>query len=348
MINSKSQNNISKKIATAGDIAKKREKLKVMAVTLLIVFLIAMIVIKPNICISSVYAGLAVWATSILPSLFPFMFLTKFLTSLDVFWGISQKCKKLMGFLFKAPAISAYIFVLSVISGYPMGAKLISEFYLANKLTSRQANKLATFCSTSGPLFLIGAVGTSMFLDKKIGYILFASHILSCIINGMIFRNCFVDGTECQVDTAKGKSLDQILPETMTSSILSALVVGGYIAIFFLVIDLFDAFGILSPISNIFEFLFCKIGIDSQSANAICSGLIEMSKGCLLMAKSNLPIRLSASFASFFVSFGGLCTFFQAMTFLSKCKINKKFYLLQKLVHGILSFAITFAILSIT
>lgn len=337
----KQNGTISKTISNT----KNKEKIKTVSVAILIVFIISLIVAKPSVCISSVYSGLYIWATSILPSLFPFMFFTKFLTSLDVFGGITHKFKRVMHVLFKAPAISAYIFVLSVISGYPMGAKLISEFYDAHKISAKQANKLATFCSTSGPLFLIGSVGTAMFLDKKIGYVIFASHVFSSILNGIIFRNCFVDDGDCTFESPNQKSLDEILPETMKNSILSALVVGGYIAISFLCIDLLNSFGILNPLSIFFESLFGKIGIDDKSANAIVCGLIEMSKGCLLISKSTLSTKLSASFASFFVSFGGICTFFQAMTFLSKCGINKKFYIFQKLVHGILSFATTFVIL---
>ena len=325
---------------------KNKEQFVRLIIGAIVIFFIALIILEPNLCISSIYGGLLLWAKTILPSLFPFMFFTKLLTSLDVFDTITKKFEKITKLLFKAPAISSYIFLMSMISGYPMGAKLISEFYQAGKLTEKQANKLTTFCSTSGPLFIIGSVGTAMFLNKKIGYILFFSHILSTLLNGIIFRNKFVDYTECKIDEKDKISLNQILPETMNSSILSALIVGGYIAIFFLIIELFSHFGLFNPIIFVTSKVLSPLGVSTETIKSTLFGIIEISKGCLEVSKCNIDIKISSCIASFLISFGGFCTFFQAITFLSKCKVKYGFYLLQKLTNGILSGIITFVLAS--
>ena len=325
---------------------KNKDKMPKILLALLTIIVILLIIAKPSVCINSVSNGLMVWAKTILPSLFPFMFFTKFLTSLDIFDGITKKFSKITKFLFRAPSISSYIFLMSIISGYPVGAKLISEFYIAGKITEKQANKLITFCSTSGPLFIIGSVGTAMFLNSKIGYILFLSHLLSTILNGILYRNKFVDFTEYSLDKKENSNIDQILPETMNNSILSCMIVGGYISIFFLVIEIFSYFGLFEPIVALLSKLFSQFGFSDTLIKSSLYGIIEMSKGCIELSKIGIS-NISVSIASFLISFGGLCTFFQAITFLSKCKIKPKFYLLQKLTHGVFSFILTFIFMKI-
>ncbi|MGN1221602.1 MAG: hypothetical protein ACI4TT_00025 [Christensenellales bacterium] len=335
---SKAKNNISFKTSKVSKNTTAR-----ILLSLVVCVFIVFIAINPALCINSIYNGLSVWAKCVLPSLLPFMFFTKILTDLDFVSGITKKLSKLTKFLFNAPSVSAYIFFMSLISGYPVGAKLISEFYEAGVISTKQANKLTTFCSTSGPLFIIGSVGTAMFFNKQLGYILFASHILSSILNGILFRKCYRDDYEKPFKT-NAKNLSEILPNSMSSSITSCLIVGGYIAIFFMIIDLANSLNLFMPLNSVLSFILSPFGVDLNTASALTNGIIEISKGCNSLAGLNLPTTLLGTLASFVISFGGFSVFFQSITFLSKCKVNMGFYLLQKFTHGILSAVITFII----
>lgn len=287
--------------------------------SIFVLFLIALIVIMPNLCINSIYNGLSVWAKCVLPSLLPFMFFTKLLTSLQFISTITSKFYKINCKLFNAPKISSYIFFMSIISGYPVGAKLISEYYKMGFLTSKQANKLCTFCSTSGPLFVIGTVGTSLFLNTKIGYIMFFSHIASSLLNGLAFRQLFIDNTKLDYNLQSAESKN-LLFDSMRESILSVLLVGGYIAVAFLIIDVFNALNILYPI-NLFLQLF---GLNINTAQAISSGIIEVSKGCILLAKLDITLTAKATIASFLIGFGGISVFFAGYNIFAKRKSKFK------------------------
>ena len=94
---------------------KSKQNIAKVFISFLVILLIVLIVIQPSLCISSVYNGLSVWAKTVLPSLFPFVFLTKLLSSLNVLETITDKLSKVTKFLFKAPAISSYIFLMSII-----------------------------------------------------------------------------------------------------------------------------------------------------------------------------------------------------------------------------------------
>lgn len=318
----------------------QKSKIKVFA-SFFIVFLIICMILRPNLCIKAIYDGLSIWAKCVVPSLLPFMFFTKILTNLNFISTLSKRTYKMNKFLFNAPKISSYIFLMSVISGYPVGAKLISEYHKMGVITTKQANKLCTFCSTSGPLFIIGSVGTAMMLDAKIGYIMFISHILGAILNGVILRKRFVDNTEIEMPATQ--ETQHILQNAMQDSILSVLVVGGYIAISFLVIDVFFEFNLLFPFEYSFGKLLSIFGVQGAE-HALIAGILEVSKGALLMSKLSISKRIIATLTSFLIGFGGISVLLQATTFLKNANVSIKFYIFQKITHGILSAGFTFLI----
>ena len=71
----------------------------------------------------------------------------------------------------------------------PVGAKIVANLKSQEVLSLEEAERLITFTNNSGPLFIIGTVGVSLLGDKQLGYILLVSHIISCLIVGIIFRN---------------------------------------------------------------------------------------------------------------------------------------------------------------
>lgn len=307
-----------------------------------IIFVIFGLIIDPARYINSCFTGLFTWATCVLPALFPFFFLTKILTELRVLDKVFNKFSKITKFLFKAPAISAYIFLVSIISGYPVGAKLIEEFYSKNLLSAKQATKLTAFCSTSGPLFIIGTVGTIMFGDSKIGYLMFFSHILSALLNGILFRNRFVEGEKTFSDDNISPDYNRLLSDSMVNSITGILVVGGYIAIFFMLIDMFAAFNILYQLEQLLKLFSLPFGLSEMSSHALTEGIVEVTRGCLSLSKLGLSKTALTVCGSGLITFGGFSIHMQALTFLTKCKINVSFYFFQKITQTVIACLIAF------
>ena len=61
-------------------------------------------------------------------------------------------------FIFNVSGKSALVFAISAVSGYPVGARLASDLRLNQDISQYEGQRLVSFCSTSGPLFIIGAV----------------------------------------------------------------------------------------------------------------------------------------------------------------------------------------------
>ena len=70
---------------------------------------------------------------------------------------------------------------MSILSGYPVGSRIVADLYSNGSLGRAEAERLSYLCSTSGPMFILGSVGSAMFGDGKAGAILFASHLFGVL-----------------------------------------------------------------------------------------------------------------------------------------------------------------------
>ncbi|MCU9810461.1 hypothetical protein [Paraclostridium sp. AKS81] len=91
--------------------------------------------------------------------------------------------------LFNVSGKSSLVFAISTVSGYPVGAKLASELRQNNEISKFEAQRLVSFCSTSGPLFIVGAVSIGMFNNPSLGYLMLLCHYLGSLTVGILFKN---------------------------------------------------------------------------------------------------------------------------------------------------------------
>ena len=72
--------------------------------------------------------GLILWATAVVPSLFPFFVATEMLSYTNVVSCLGKWLTPIMRPLFGVPGEGAFAFIMGLISGYPVGAKIVSNF----------------------------------------------------------------------------------------------------------------------------------------------------------------------------------------------------------------------------
>ena len=298
---------------------------------------ILIIALNPEIYIQSAFFGIKLWAIKVLPALLPFFFLTTLAIKLGGADFIAKVFEKPCNALFKVNGAGAFIFVMSLLSGYPVGAKMIADFYNQGFLTKDESTKFSTFCSTSGPLFIIGSVGLGMFNDKRAGFIILISHILSAVLCGIIFS---FYGKHCKTTTflKPEEKSKNALYDCIYSSVISVAIVGGFVCVFTLLLDIAKNLNLLLPLQSVLTPFFGK-----ELSSAFCYGLIECTSGCNLLANCGLS-TYSLAFASALISFGGVSVWAQSIIFLSQAKVNLKVFYLSKTLQAISSFFICFAI----
>lgn len=305
--------------------------------TVLILFFMLALIFKPDSYMQSVTNGLLIWLNSVLPALFPFFFFSGLLIKMRAVDKLGIMLSRPMTTLFHCPGSSGIIYLLSIISGYPVGAKITSEMYARGALTTAQVMRINAFASTSGPLFIVGSVGVGMFVDHTCGIIMLISHLLGALLNGILYRNYHYTKSEQTNKQFSSAKTEDILSSTMYDSIISILLVGGYIAIFFILIDVLFNIGLLTALSTILAQILSFLGLSADLATGITSGLFEITRGCFDLSKTGIDLKTIAPIACAIISWGGLCIHLQALTFLSKCGISKPIFFLQKFTQCTLS-----------
>lgn len=167
----------------------KKRKIICFFVPICIVLLIILgIIIFPNDSLEAAKEGIEIWTTILIPSLLPFIIGANLIVDLKIVDIIGFIINPFTKFIFNVSGKSALVFLISTVSGYPVGAKLASELRLNSQISKDEGQRLISFCSTSGPLFIIGAVATGMFKHPNLGYLMIICHYLGSISIGLFLE----------------------------------------------------------------------------------------------------------------------------------------------------------------
>ncbi len=299
-------------------------------ISVIILLLIIFLILDPPKYIIAAEKGLILWGKIIFPSLLPFFFLTKLITELGAMQSLTRIFAKPMYKLYRSPGISGYIFFMSILSGYPMGAKLISDYYEKKLITKEEVVRMSSFCSTSGPMFIVGSVGVGLFLSKTAGFIMLSAHILGALLNGLIFR--FYKGKSIsKMDNIKEEP--KLLSDSMYNSIMAVLIICGFICTSFVIIEFINTYNLLYPLEKFLNLFFHNAGL----SRSIVNGILEVTKGCVDISVSFVAPKIFIPIVTGLVSFGGISIHMQSFVFLSKSKMKYSMFLLQKTTHCLLS-----------
>ncbi len=246
--------------------------------------------------------------------------------------------------IFNLEGACLYPFLMSVISGYPIGSTITADLYQKGLISKENVTRAAVLSSTSGPIFVIGAVGGAMLNSPKIGLIIYISNILSAIIVSILIG--LVGRKKKQVNEPPAITYEQssnIIYKSAKDTCISLLIVGFYIALFSLFIDLLTDLKIIGCLSSCLNFIFGRIPGFTDISAGIMSGIIEMTTGAKLLSYTLTP--LSISFISFLIAFGGLSIIMQSLSFLSSTPIKSGQFILCKFLQGVLAFFICLIII---
>ena len=303
--------------------------------TFLIILTFIALTVNPAKYSAVCLSGLNVYATTVLPALLPFIFLTLLLSNVINSKVLAKVFNPVCKFLYRENGLLGYIQIMSFVSGYPIGAKLLSEFARKNAISKSNAEKISVCTSTSGPAFVIASVGAITLNDRFAGIILFMCHILSAVFNGIIFRKYAVYQPIPPLFTSNEKQKN-LFYECAFSCFTACLTVGVFVAFFFVFSQVLQDTKLLFP----FEFLFSLLFKDTKKATAFVAGLIECTKGCVMMASTKGLLKLPLICA--IISFGGISVIVQSVAFLKQANLSVKPFILGKLIQTITSFIICF------
>lgn len=284
------------------------------------------LIMYPGSCIDAAKDGLTTALYIALPSLFPFMVLSKFIIAGNFHYLISKIIGKPFEYLFGINKKYSVLFILGCIGGYPIGAIAINDMLCKDEISVKDAEHLLGFCNNSGPMFIIGTVGTLLLNDTKFGYVLYTIHILCTIMCGIIMRVIFKPEKSTLSSCIKNHKSNSPLSTSITDAGISMINIASYIVVF-------------SVISSFIIKVFATSG-ETILSSTLC--FLEITTGIKHAAASNLPEVLKISLISGALGFSGLCVFSQSRAVFENNNISFSKYFFAKLITALLSFIMTY------
>ncbi len=269
------------------------------------------LIIDTKTALSGAAAGINLCIRSIIPSLFPFFFLSSLLTSSIT--GKSIPCLQPISHAMGIPTGCESLFLTGLIGGYPIGAQSIAQAYKDKVLTLSEAQRMLAFCSNAGPAFLFGIV-SGLFQSPMIPWVLWGIHIISAMLVAFL-----LPGKSYRATHPTNQSNPNIVA-SLQSALKGISCVCGWVILFQMV---------MAFCSRWFLWLFPDWGV------SLFSGTLELATGIFSLYHIQSP---GAAFilASVFLAFGGLCVWMQTITVTTS--ISGSWYFPGKLMQAVFSF----------
>lgn len=221
---------------------------------------------------------------TVIPSLFPFLFLTGIINNSTTY---PDRSFSFVEKICKIPAGSGTLYMMSLLGGYPIGAQLIGQRIRSNAISAFQAYRMMTFANNAGPAFIFGICGM-LFSAWYIPFMIWGIQIISSLLIASILPGKYekVDFTDTPRITARVH---------LHNAIQSMAYICGWIILFRILLSIGNYWftGALSPLPRI-----------------LLTGTAELTNGCLeLSSVENQALRFVL--CTGMLSFGGLCVTMQ-------------------------------------
>ncbi len=324
-------------------------KRNILPITFLIFTLLLVVFSKTN--LSSAKDGLLLWATAVVPSLLPFFIATELLSYTNIINFIGKVLNKFMRPIFNVPGEGAFAFIIGMISGYPVGAKIVTKLRQDGICTKSEGERMLSFTNNSGPLFIIGTVGVTLFGNSTIGFLLLITHILACITVGILLgiidrfnkkdtenlNNENVNNTVTnKTISCSFSNLGEILGKSINNAISTVLMIGGFIVLFSVILSILQNSHIIDIFCNFVGTIFKYLNIDTSLASGFVTGIVELTNGVKLASTlNNKLISPNIILCAFLLGFGGFSILLQVLSITSKSDLSIKPYIIGKLMQGI-------------
>lgn len=249
----------------------------------------------------------------IIPSLFSFLVFSDLILKTECYKIICKPFSPISKYIFRMDNNLFFVFLLGNICGYPIGFKLLNNLYEQGKINKLTAEVMSCYCYASGPSFVVGLVGITLFSSKTIGLIIFTASFLSNAVIAIVLNHVIKIPNIKETLAVKEKVS---IVDSVQSASKSLFMVCSMIIMFASIIGILKGLNVFKLINfDILPFLEITYVVDM----AVNSDIIPL--------------------ISALISFGGVCVLFQLKS-LSK-GLSLKYLIISRIPAFFLSAAFT-------
>lgn len=324
------------------------------------VLLTLTLVLYPQTALEAARDGMNLFLNVVFPSLLPFFILAEIMLGLGVVHFIGVLFEPLMRPLFNVPGEGAFVLSMGLAAGYPMDAVITARFRKTDMCTRVEGERMLAFSNTADPLFIFGAVAVGMFGMPLLGKTLALAHYISAFLVGITFRfygmgdrsataerqrtgNILGRAVDSLVNARRedGRPLGQMMGDAVKESVLTLLMICGFIMLFSTVVKIIDVVGLYPLVALPFEWIFRLGGVDPALVRSAVAGFFEIDLGTVAAAKAAAPLIQQVAIAGAIIAWSGLSVHGQVASVLTGTDIRMAPYVLARLLHAVLAFTVT-------
>ena len=247
----------------------------------------AVLILDSKTGIAGVRAGITLCVYSVIPALFPFLFLSGILTG--YLSGRRIRVLDPLRWLFRLPTGSEGIWVAGLLGGYPVGAQSVGQTYRAGCMGSDTARHLILICNNAGPAFLFGMTA-SLFPEPGAAWLLWGIQITSLLV----LSRCM----PCSSGAVSGLPQGNL---SSSASLKRAISVMGSVCGLMILMRVLLAF--------LDAWFLWRL---PEGLRVTVTGVLELANGVVRLAE--LPNQgLRFVLCALFLNFGGVCVYLQTM-----------------------------------
>ncbi len=294
---------------------------------------VILLIFAPDSSLEYMKKSIELCLQSLVPTLFPFMIISDFLLSVNAFKYLRFILLKPISLIFGLSDNGSCAVAMGTLCGFPIGTKSSVKLYEENKISHREFLHIMSFCNIPSGAFVCGTVGFAL-QNVNLGKRIYLSLLLSSLIMGLFGRAVYK--YERKNDDFSKSDTDTVTAFTsaVTSSASVMIGVCAYVVFFSVIIGYLYKLCTSLSLPRIITLLLC--------------GLVEMSNGVALVSSEIFSNPCFApAITAFFVGFSGISVTFQIFSLDKAHNLNKKIFVLQKFLQGLLCCAITYVSLKL-
>ena len=296
-------------------------KVKNISILIFLIIVSIILILSPSMTNKSVKLGMNYCFNLLIPSLFPFMFISSFIVIIAMNMDCNKTINKITKFLFFLPGYTLPLILLSLVGGYPVGAKCAKILFDNKKITVKQLNFIMCFCVNSGPAFIITILGDQILNNRFMGLIIFLIQVILAVLIGIFVglkeritdKNFYFEN-----NFSENKKEDSISESFVISAKLvseSLIEMCALIVIFSVCIGILNDMGFFKIIG---DFLFKKFEFSVLDSGTFLISFLEITSACV----QSIGYNVSPIILAFAVGFGGLCAHLQIASILKGSDFN--------------------------
>lgn len=323
------------------------------------VVLVICIIYFPGEAFAASGQGLTLWWRIVFPGLLPFLVLSHMLIAGGFVHALGTLLDPLIRRILGLPGSLGWVLPLGMIAGFPSAAEAAASLYKQGKITRSEAERMAGIAHFASPMLIVVVVGAGFAGRPELGLLLLLMHWAGGLAAGLTLHAFYPKSKsrtssplipsnpsiQTNIDSAKtkakpslfkqalrrmeavrtedGRSFGKLLGDSITASVQTLMMIGGYMLIFAVIIQLISQ------------------AVPERLLSIPLAGLFEIHLGSYSTAQSALPPAIEAAILGALLGWSGLCAYLQVRAVLGPAGISGKGFVFIRVLHGTYAYLLT-------